>query len=646
MIHKTTLSTVLAFLGLFHGSVQAQTPQDGLVETLTAVKFPTKSVGGTSATLDPSRDWNLWSNGYIETTVAIPNDDPATRATGSPHTFSLTAYGSVAGGVWPSMDVTVDGVKVKTFTVGTTAAASYNFTTNVRAGMRKVRLSFTNDAIIGGADRNLFVRDLKISGPDISAQLPATAGTFPLQSISILGGFYPRNTDWFSTTTPCPSTLAGCRNIDFVKGVGGNDVTLTSTCVIQPGVSWCAPQINWNDEETALRVAIRYARSKGLSVTLKPFVLAPSPYGDTVLASAQWTPAIPSQFFDSIEANLKHHAQIAREEGVSLLMLGAEMGGAITSAQAMNGNCARWQQLIANVRAQAAAVSNPPAGSPSALKLTYSPTLAGFWNYPGSNEAPYVCFWDRLDYIGLNAYPHMNFRGANASATPTVKVGSGWNAYKRLFNAANVNSNLYDDLAIHVNYALAPQDPDYDANFNFAMPSMPTSFSTFDLARTDADSYRVRYNSTQYSTKWYADYVIDGINDRFKASLVAQGRYPLKAILTEVGASSSYTAQGFWGEVPDAAAYQPSWATYVDEQASGWDGYLRAFRGDPRIQGISVWGLNPYHDRLYSGWGPDWYSGFDFNGKLNASGQQAATEERICKWFKRGWANVSPCAQP
>lgn len=629
---------------------QAQTPQDNLVDGLDALQFPTKSTGGTWGTLYPTRDWNLWSNGHIETTVVIPHDTPATRTVGNPHKFSITAYGSVAGTVWPLMTVYVDGVKVQTFTVNKTTPVTYTFTANARAGMRKVRIAYTNDAIIGTADRNLYVRNLQVYSQDFTAQLPATAGSFPLQSISLLAGFYPSNVSEFGLPggvgqngpgqpVACPNTLPGCRNIDFIKGMGGTDVTLVSSCVIQPGTSWCAPQINWNDEETALRVAIRYARSKGLTVTLKPFILAPTGF---VIASSQWAPSIPSQFFDSIEANFRNHARIAREEGVSLLVLGAELGGALTASLPVNNQCARWKQLITNVRSQAAAVTNVPAGSPARLMLTYSPTMAGYWNYLGSNEAPYVCFWDQLDYIGLNAYHHMNYRGVSATATPASKIGSGWNAYKRLFSPVNSNANPYDDMAVQVDYSKAPVAADYLANFNFGVSSVPAGFSAFDLTRTDADSYQARYNTATYSTKWYADYVIDRINERFKTSLTAQGKYPMKAILTEVGVPSSPHVQGMWGETANRTDYRSSWSVYVDEQARAWDGYLRAFRGDPRIHGISMWGLLPYRDRTATYVDTGWLVDYDFNAKVNAAGQKV-TEEQLCKWLRKGHAGVSPC---
>lgn len=107
-----------------------------------------------------------------------------------------------------------------------------------------------------------------------------------------VAGMFPKNTDWFGTGTSCDVTKPGCRNIDFIKGVGGNNVApsyidLRSTC--QTKVDRI-PQINYNAEEASLRLAIRYARARGLGVTLKPFVLR----NDSVLNG--WTPR-SSKFF-------------------------------------------------------------------------------------------------------------------------------------------------------------------------------------------------------------------------------------------------------------------------------------------------------------------------------------------------------------
>lgn len=596
-------------------AAQAQVPQDNVVEQRNGTAFATRTTGGIYGALNPATDWNLWSDGYLGQTVAIPNDSPATASTGDPHTVAVTAYGSPAGGVWPNMDIYVDGVKRKSFTVNSASPKTYSFVTNLRAGMRRVQVHFTNNAMIGNEDRNLFVRSLKIVAPNPTPHLPALAGAFNLQSVSILSGLFSSNQIDYGVNTPCsPSLHPGCQNIDFIKALGGNDVTITSVCEIKPGTSECQPQINWNNEEYGLRVAIRYARSKGMSVTLKPFVLSS---GGNVPASDDWVPDDPEMFFSSIESNLKRHARIAREEGVSLLMLGVEMGGKITSSQPLNNHCARWRQLISRVRIEAANVSNLPPGSSNVLALTYSPTMVGYWNWLQSNEAPYVCFWDELDYIGLNAYHHMHL---TPSSSPRSRLTSGWHAFKRLFDA-NMPIVQGGDL-------------------NFVPPI--AGYSEFDLTSKASGGYMSRYSTNSYSTKWYADYVIDKINARFKTSLQSKGKYPLKAILTEVGVPSSPNVHGFWGSWHDGSGYDPSWTVYVDDQARGWDGYLRAFRGDPRIHGISIWGLRPYHSRQWTSTPADILVDYDFNDKVNASGVRV-TEEIVCKWFKRGPPTTSPC---
>lgn len=617
-LHRLLAGLLTALAVAAPGASWGQLAQDNVVEALDGSAFPVKSTGGSSGTLNPATDWNLWSNGRLETTSAIPSDSPATLATGNPHTVQVTAYGSVAGGVWPTLEVWLDGVKARTFTVGSSSPTVYSFTSNIKAGMRKVQLRFTNDAIVNGADRNLFVRKLTILAADPTAQLPAGAGTFAMQSISLGNAFFSTNEALFGLNTPCASSVSpGCANIDFIKRVGGNDVTLTSRCTIQSGASWCAPQVNWNNEETALRVAIRYARSLGLKVTLKPFVLSPE---GNVLQVSGWVPPNPEEFFISLEGNLKRHARIAREEGASLLMLGAEMGGQITASQPLNNQCARWLQLITNVRAEAAAVTNVPAGSTATLPLTYSPTAAGFWNSLQANEAPYVCFWGELDYIGLNAYHHMNLQ---PGSTPTLRLPTAWTAYKRMFDAG---------------IDVAAGNP----GWNFAPPL--TGYDSMDLGSTVAGRYRARFGTTAFSTKWYVDYVIDDVNARFKTRLTARGKYPLKGLITEVGVPSAPEVQDYWGSTNTGEGYTSDWLVYVDEQARSWEGYLRAFRGDSRIAGISMWELRPYHT-------PDWTStpadilvDYDFNGKLNAAGQKV-TEEAVCRWFKRGGTALNPCTR-
>jgi hypothetical protein len=74
----------------------------------------------------------------------------------APNTLMVRARGSLADGVGPLMTVRVNGSVVASVEVRAATYADYNFATAVRAG-DKVDIAFTNDAQIGGADRNLYI---------------------------------------------------------------------------------------------------------------------------------------------------------------------------------------------------------------------------------------------------------------------------------------------------------------------------------------------------------------------------------------------------------------------------------------------------------------------------------------------------------
>jgi hypothetical protein len=598
MVRHLVLAGLLALCGL--PTAWAQQPLDGLVARLTGASFATRTGGQGDGRL-PAGDWQLGPGAAVEARVVIPHDSPDRWRSGSRYRLTLTAY-ALPGGVTPTLQLFVDGQWRASRPLRGAAPQTLVFDLPVRAGLRTLRVAQAAATAATGA---LVLRELQVHSLDATA----ATGAFALQSVSLLSGMFPSNAEQFGTGAACDPERPGCRNIDFIRQLGGNDLTLVSVCEVPDGGSACLPQLADPAEEKALRLAIRHARAQGLTVTLKPFVLRQG----RVLNG--WVPPDPAAFFDALESNLLRHARIAGDEGVGLLMLGAEMGGRLTSPLPLPGGfepCGRWQRLIRKLRTVA-----------PALPLTYSPTLAGHWNDIGANEAPYVCFWGELDFIGLNAYAHMNLVPTVPAST---QLGSGWRVFQRLFQPVNPNDDDTDDLSIDGSQYLGQW-------FNFAMPdTAPYRFDEFDLSRADADSYRVRFNTTSYSVKWYADYVIDAINQRFKARLKARHRYPLRAVLTEVGVPSSSHVQGYWGDIDGGRQFEP---VYVDEQAAAWDGYLRAFHGDPRIAGISLWGLLPYHDRAVpqAEWPTDWQTSYDVNGKADARGRKV-TEERLCRWFK------------
>ena len=99
----------------------------------------------------------LLSNGFASTPLTLPSS-------GS-YTIEVTAKGSPAGGVWPTMKIMVDGAFVGSTSVSSATLASYDFPITVAAGTHTISVGFTNDAYFGGEDRNLYLHDVKVTGP-------------------------------------------------------------------------------------------------------------------------------------------------------------------------------------------------------------------------------------------------------------------------------------------------------------------------------------------------------------------------------------------------------------------------------------------------------------------------------------------------
>ncbi len=102
----------------------------------------THSTGGSV-----SGGWNLWANGYLQTTSA---SFPVAT------TLAVTARGSVASSVWPRMTVSVGTTVLGASSVSSTTWTAYRF--SVPAGASgPIRVAFDNDARTSTEDRNLYV---------------------------------------------------------------------------------------------------------------------------------------------------------------------------------------------------------------------------------------------------------------------------------------------------------------------------------------------------------------------------------------------------------------------------------------------------------------------------------------------------------
>lgn len=131
------------------------TPTSSTVFSAPATQFQNKPVGASMA----DGTWNIWANGAISNSVSFSSS--------SSYTFVVNAYGSNAGGAWPTMQIQIDGQSVGEVSVSSSTLANYTIKANVAAGSHQVGIAFTNDYYGGTSttDRNLYVKTLTITTP-------------------------------------------------------------------------------------------------------------------------------------------------------------------------------------------------------------------------------------------------------------------------------------------------------------------------------------------------------------------------------------------------------------------------------------------------------------------------------------------------
>lgn len=141
----------------------------------------------------------------------------------------------------------------------------------------------------------------------------------------------------------------------------------------------------YSSDEASVRYAIRSIKAQGQRVLLKPN-LDP--------ADGQWRAYIPATdaWFEAYRSFILRYADIAQQEGVEVLCIGAEFSATQSSA-------AKWRSIAADVRTHFAG------------KLTYSS------NYDCWNQ---ITWWDAVDYIGIAAYYELTTK-TNPSATDLKK---------------------------------------------------------------------------------------------------------------------------------------------------------------------------------------------------------------------------------
>jgi hypothetical protein len=142
--------------------------------------------------------------------------------------------------------------------------------------------------------------------------------------------------------------------------------------------------------DEALKHCVETCHKLGMRVMIKPHV---DPRTDEARINI-----IPSEaWFDSYEKFIVRYARLAEETGAEMFSVGTELEATTFSAWA-----ARWGQVI------------------DAIEAVYTGDLTYSANWTEYKEVP---FWDRMDYIGLDAY----FPLASVKDPTPEQLVSAWN---------------------------------------------------------------------------------------------------------------------------------------------------------------------------------------------------------------------------
>jgi uncharacterized protein (DUF1800 family) len=113
--------------------------------------------GGTGATADGAASTSSALTTSTDKASVLVADNRSARAATVPVTLTVRAYGSLAGNVGPLMQVRLNGATLATIEVRASEPQDYAIPISALRAGDKLDIAFTNDALIDGQDRNLYV---------------------------------------------------------------------------------------------------------------------------------------------------------------------------------------------------------------------------------------------------------------------------------------------------------------------------------------------------------------------------------------------------------------------------------------------------------------------------------------------------------
>ena len=207
-------------------------------------------------------------------------------------------------------------------------------------------------------------------------------------------------------------------SLPALVGTGANSVALAFEYGIDVQNSAVYADVAYTDSLTAIAATIAEAKSRGLSVMVRPLIdfLDPAKIGSYSVGDWRsfYNPTNPATFFASYKTMIVNIAAVAQANGATSLSIGAELDQ-LTGPNYLS----YWTDIIATVRTVFSG------------KLTYSAdwddNISPWQGQHGltagtGNLVTQVSFWSQLDYLGIDCYAPIS----DAASPLLADLIAGW----------------------------------------------------------------------------------------------------------------------------------------------------------------------------------------------------------------------------
>jgi hypothetical protein len=202
-------------------------------------------------------------------------------------------------------------------------------------------------------------------------------------------------------------TSGGLSALNEIQATGANTVTLVPNFfmaneysnTMKLNLNATTPWMSESDSLEQVRQGIVDAVARGLNVVVKPHVET-----DNRVWRALIEPSDPVLWFANYKAMMVDYAKTAQAAGAAMFVVGTEMKSMSDPTKvATDGKTytQKWAEIIDAVRAEFSG------------KVTYAAT---------DEEALEVQFWDKVDYIGVDAY----FSMTNSTSPSVAELVDSW----------------------------------------------------------------------------------------------------------------------------------------------------------------------------------------------------------------------------